>query len=238
MQAIPPDLGTDAQGNPVELYVVNADQADGLTGPDSPEAQAYVQREIGAQFPRLQSKGAPQRRELRGRTIAIYAWSGTAPTGETVESRLYAAIEGKLVYFLFALGTGDRVERRGPILEAIVSSFGYSAPPKDERLTGYWRYTRSTSDPASGFSMSTDHHLRLDADGRAFFATQTAGGDANTSVITEDRGWTKRGQWRTEGKRLVVDWQDGGQLAVDYVCDGQSLMFKRSSGNQLYERVR
>ena len=41
-----------------------------------------------------------------------------------------------------------------------------------------------------------------------------------------------------EGKQLFVDWSDGGQLSAPYICDGKSLMLKRSSGNQTYSRVR
>ena len=117
-----------------------------------------------------------------------------------------------------------------------MASFGYSAPPKDERLSGYWRYTHSQV--SGSFSMVTDYHLQLDADGSARWKTQSGGGDANSSVMSGDGGWTKTGRWRTEGKQLFVDWSDGTQLAAPYICDGSSLLLKRSSGKQIYERVR
>jgi len=233
----PPDAAKDPQGNPLEVYFVGAELANGLSDPAGAQVQQWIRQQIDPQFPALKSTGAPARRELRGRTIGVYGWSGTSPqNGLAIKASLYAAIEGKFAYFLFGLGADDRVAQRSAYLEAVVASFGYTAPPKDERLTGYWRHTDTRV--SGSFSMVTDLHLRLDADGTARFASQSGGGDANSSILTEDTGWTKTGTWRTEGKQLYVDWTDGTQLSAPYICDGSSLLLKRSSGKQIYERVR
>ncbi len=96
------------------------------------------------------------------------------------------------------------------------------APGGGQTLTGHWRSTRII------FESPNDEHLVLHPDGSAETWTVTASG----------RSQPTRGRWRTEGRTLSVDWEDGRQWSQPFTFHEGQLVFPNiPNRRQFWERI-
>ncbi|HYW51604.1 MAG TPA: hypothetical protein VE861_13410, partial [Gemmatimonadaceae bacterium] len=105
-----------------------------------------------------------------------------------------------------------------------------SAPPRDARLVGQWRHTNSMS--GGGFSLVTDTHLALDAQGRFARWTHSASG------MGENTSEPFRGTWSTSGNELLLLYDDGDEGRSRYEVHDRELLMADWSSQKFWERTR
>ena len=102
--------------------------------------------------------------------------------------------------------------------------------PLDNRLPGHWRTTEALS--SGGFSMASDTHCLLEASGRfQWWST-------SVSSTGETRSGPEYGNWSSSGNTLRLEFDDGRNLAFEYVLEGTSLLFPREKRHRLWERIK
>jgi hypothetical protein len=104
------------------------------------------------------------------------------------------------------------------------------APQLDSRLVGHWRHTESRG--GSGFSMTTDTHLQLAANGEFERWTHSV------SSMGERHGPRDAGRWTSESDTLTLRYHDGSQWMRSYAAAAGNLLFPHESVLRFWERVR
>jgi len=99
----------------------------------------------------------------------------------------------------------------------------------DSQLVGHWRHTHSQS--GDGFSMATDTHYQLGADGRFTWYAKTAGGAG------ESAEGPAYGRWGVSGGRLLIAFDHGEQVSAAYQVQGDRLFLPEEEHYRLWERV-
>jgi hypothetical protein len=119
-------------------------------------------------------------------------------------------------------------------------------PSRDARLVGSWVYSNWVSGGYGGGSLRSDVHWFLGADGRFATSVASAGsftGHAGQVDILIRAGRIEpgdRGRWETDGRRLVIHWDDGQRSAHPYELQGGTLLTDPDSGRfrKLWHRDR
>lgn len=101
---------------------------------------------------------------------------------------------------------------------------------RDPALAAHWRHTDAMS--GGGFSMVTDTHLQLHADGRFRRWTHTAG---STGEQTSE---PFLGLWHCQADVLRLQYDDGDSGALRYTVQGTTLYFPDNGSQKIWERVR
>lgn len=238
---VPGDVAKNAQGQPLEIFVADADLADGVTDPASPRAAQLITKQVQSDFPFLHPQGQPERVTCRGGAGAIHHFAGTNPLGKPTMANVHVMITGDLAITLYAIGQADVVQKRMQTAKAIFQSYEFKRPAQaptpaptqtpaagklDPNLIGYWRHTNTYF--SGGFSMTTDHHLLLAADGGAFWNSDSAGGMGGVSIRSSGEGWKYRGTWSVSGNVLNFNWTSHGSTTEShsYYIEGNSMLYK------------
>ncbi|HET8548623.1 MAG TPA: hypothetical protein VFL57_11490 [Bryobacteraceae bacterium] len=115
-----------------------------------------------------------------------------------------------------------------PQPQPAASASSARAGSSDQRLIGHWRHTEHMG--SGGFSMATDTHLVLGADGSALCWSHSAGS------FGEQRSDKESGSWRTTGGMLYFD--AGLSYSGQYQTDGASLVLPGSGRYRFWTKVR
>ncbi len=237
---VPNDVVRNADNQVLELYVVNADTADGITDPASAKAVQVLTQQVQSEFPFLQPQGQPERMSCRGGGGAIHSFAGTSPSGQQSLAKVHALIVGDVAVSLYAIGEASLIQKRLTTIRAVFKSYQFKRPARpatpppaqrpaagslDPNLVGYWRHTKIYL--SGGFSMTTDHHLLLAADGTCFWNSNSAGGMGGVSVSSRGEGWSYQGTWSASNGTLTQKWASHGTTEVyDYYLEGNTMMYK------------
>jgi hypothetical protein len=125
------------------------------------------------------------------------------------------------------LAGGAAAPATGTAAPAGGSATGVSSP-----LAGHWRCTTTVG--AGDASITTDHHMVLNADG-TFRSWQTSfnsfsGRESNTTPET--------GRWSVRGSTLVLTGANGQPVDVPFQRSGDTILLPNESSRRLWERVR
>ena len=107
----------------------------------------------------------------------------------------------------------------------VVSAARPATEELDRRLVGHWRSTEILG--SGGFTMVTDTHCVLDADGR-FQWWSNSNGTA--------RG-REHGNWSASGNTLVLNFDQGNSLARNYVIESATMLWPGDGRYRLWERI-
>jgi hypothetical protein len=117
----------------------------------------------------------------------------------------------------------------------------------DERLVGSWTWSSASSSPIgfstlSSVSISVHETYIFMRDGRFMrkshrFASQS--NVTNAGVLSQQMAFAQtepgeRGRWRTAGRMLYLDWDDGAGSEIDYFIAHDTLEMRFSSGARYY----
>jgi hypothetical protein len=244
LQLIPPDQGHNAMGA-TETYVVSANPAAGLTGPDDPRLIQTVEAHL-AQLPFLvrQGGGEPVSTASGAPGISL-RWEGVNPMGKTIQARLYLTLLGEYAVAVMGLGEAERLAARESLVRAIFTSLEREAGGLDPELVGTWHYLSTLSylnrDLASRPTMTgasdTNRFVQLGPDGRA---TRTEKHRAifnipGMSLDTGDSVTTSAGRWNAANGRIVLLWENGETNEFQYrfgnSVQGRTLELVGANGN-------
>jgi hypothetical protein len=239
---VPGDLARNEKSQPLELFIADADMADGVTDPASPRAAQLITKEVQSDFPFLSPMGQPETVTCRGGPGAIHTYAGTNPIGKPTLAKVHVMIVGEIAVTLYAIGQTDIVEKRMPTAKKIFENYEFKRRPRpatppptqtpagnlDPNLIGYWRHTKTYF--SGGFSMSTDLHLVLSDDGTCAWNSNSAGGMGGVSVRSSGSGWEYTGTWSVTGKTLNFKWTSHGNTTEshDYFIEGNSMLYQDS----------
>jgi hypothetical protein len=104
-----------------------------------------------------------------------------------------------------------------------------SSAEHDARLVGHWRHTNAMS--SGGFSLVTDTHLVLDAQGRFARWSHSASG------MGETQSDPVKGAWQSRQETLVLTFDDGDEVALSYEVHPQELFFPNGGSQKFWTRV-
>ncbi|MBI5513016.1 MAG: hypothetical protein HY909_04565 [Deltaproteobacteria bacterium] len=231
LQLIPPDPAFGPQG-PLEVYLVAAQPAPGVTRADDPKVVAFIDASLRRLVPTL---GAPSAPVAVGPGARI-TWAGQSPLngGSALAVALLRVAEGAVAGVL-ALGERPRVEARLPALEAIFGSFAKREGRRDSALVGTWHYWsfRASNSNFSGASTSSEtrrtRHLGPDGtvvdrsthEGVGSFKGKDGVGDTTWTAgyAAQDHGG-REGTWTAGDGVLYIQWSDGATAAWQYQLQG------------------
>lgn len=95
----------------------------------------------------------------------------------------------------------------------------------DQRLIGHWRHTEILG--SGGFTLTTDTHCVLDANGRMRWYIGTASGTAEP----------ESGVWSAENGTLNLKFDNGDRLAFAYILQGATMFCPNEGRYRFWERV-
>lgn len=130
---IPPDAKTDARGEPLEYFVIGADDAEGVTDPADPQVAAYFQEALTG----FRVVGRPERMRTRLGGGAIHTLVGSFG-GPLLRQRSYVVLYDGWGVYLAHLATEELAAGRDKALRQIFESFSWGEPEIDERIFGEW----------------------------------------------------------------------------------------------------
>jgi len=107
---------------------------------------------------------------------------------------------------------------------------GRSLRKRDARLEGHWRCTPPALS-SGGYSLSTDIHLVLDAEGRFARWSRSIGPAGETKSEPE------YGSWRSPDGRLVLSYDDGEESVRTYEVHPRELLFPQGGNQAYWQRV-
>lgn len=118
------------------------------------------------------------------------------------------------------------------LLARATTAHGSASPAttRDPALVAHWRHTSAMSSGA--FSMATDTHLVLQADGQLRRWTHSAGsmGSQTSDPFT--------GSWHCDGDVVRFQYDDGDVGELRYTVQGSTLYFPDGGSQKIWERVR
>ncbi len=242
---VAPDALKDAQGQPLELLLLNAVAAEGVRQPDQPEAVAFLDQQLQGTFPFLRRQAAPVVRTVGGRRVAELTWTGKNPLGRDIKAVAQLVIVDDQGILCLLVGDATRVGERLETARRLFGSMSKGKAQTDARLVGTWRHEKHTF--SGTFSSTSIRTIELRADGTCLDHAQTlagmdhkdSGGNQTGRTDVDSGGSARRGQWAGGGGKLLMSWADGGSEEYTIELSGSSLLLKSGQGQpRLYERVR
>ncbi len=218
----PPHVAKDRSGSPLEMILIGGEEAEGISRLDNPEVISF----FVSQFPKLKYQ-----KDLRklptllgdGVTFSLHGRSGNR---EETRAFIHAALYRGWGIYLALIGTSELTARRRATARRIFTSFGWGKGQLDEKLTGIWRKSSSSSSSVttSGYiGSSTTSIWRFTSDGRAAWSSSTrlmghvegAGGQVTLDPAAGE-GRRSQGRWFVDGTELTIIWEDGGFTTWEY----------------------
>ncbi len=240
----PPDLARDPQGQPLELILINAAPAQGVTRPDDRRAVQLVESQLQALFPFLSRSGAPSVREVGGHPAAELLLAGTNPSGRRFEAVVVITLLNDHAVVGLVVAEPERARARAAQLRTMVGSAGRGEAQRDGRLVGTWRHEHHTF--SGTFSSTSIRTITLRQDGVCLDSARTlasmthsdaGGNETGSSSVDSGQDAPGQGTWAADGRRLIMQWS-GGVEEWEYELGGDAMLLKSGSGKpKLYQRV-
>jgi hypothetical protein len=225
---IPSDVKKDAQGQPLELFLVSGDSAEGVTSAADPNVAAYFDRQVPQWYPGLRRSGKTESLECLIGNGTIYTYEGKVTGGVEIRVMIYATIYKDTGIFLAHAAEKDLFAARRAISRQMFSSFGWKKGRVDPKLAGHWYRNETSSsgyDPIGGsVGASTKTQYLFSEDGTVsytsgtqFFGTVTGAGGSVTIDDPGGRANISSGTWSVSGDRLNMLWSGGGAETYEYL---------------------
>lgn len=228
-------------GEPAELMLVVGDEAGGATRVEDPRIANLIEGFVKQTFPYLSRTGSANKATVGSQPILQMTWSGSVSNMQ-MQASMQAGLLGSFALGVFTLAPKDRFAAREKTMTDVLRTFGYQKPQSDPRLVGNWRYSKTYI--SGTFSSISVRNLSLNADGTCLeggklFAGMThqgSNGENIGSSNTEGTGADYVGRWRTEGKTIVMNWNDGSSERWEFIIEANSMLWKDGKTRKLWER--
>jgi hypothetical protein len=226
--------------DPLEIYLVLADPASGITRAGDPRVAELVEASLTRLFPFLKRVGSSEPVATALGPGVRMAWEGVSPTDVAVRAEAYVVIAGDTAAELLAVGPRERLAQRSSRVRRLFASFASpqaartvpSGRPSRDRavkpakaqspLARQWQqrlsgkkltYLSSYSSGSSG-GYNSRYDLTLSADGTFVFQ-----GNSSVSIYVEGATGSSVGQESSAGSwRIVVL---GGQPVLELKAEGK-----------------
>jgi hypothetical protein len=221
LQMTPPDAATEG-GQPVEIYMILASPAEGITSPADPQVGQFLDSALRNYFPFLQSGGNPQQMNVGGSPGALYTWSGKNQAGKDVLARSYVVILQNYALSLIGLGYSQNLQARTTVLDQMFVSFSIGQRQIDPQIVGRWTMK---SEHSTSYSHAVDTYvLDLNNDGSMIQRSSTfmsitgmeATGGTYTDLADTGTDVDGRGTWSVGNNNLYLLWDDGDISVFQY----------------------
>lgn len=231
LQLIPPNQGA----NPEAIYLVTAEDAEGITRPDDPKLIQAVELQVAQFAPLLKRVGQVESVKSGSNAGAGLVWEATGENGQTFRANLYVTIIKGQAVCLCGLGLKPKVMQDDKILREIFSTFAWGAAEIDRDLVGVWHYWSYSSSGLGGPGMSSTETRRacaLKEDGTFTWEGNTEGyisatnknalGEVTSSAsAVGNKGTGAKGTWAAADGKLYLTHDDGTYVAVKYQIKGE-----------------
>lgn len=216
----------DAQGQPLEMFVIGGEQAESVQRPDQPEVLAWFDAQIAQMFPQMKRGGETQALESLLGPGAALAYSGATPTGLDGQADVYVTLHRGNGIFLLHLGRRDLVEAHRDQARRMFSSFGWTQGQLDPNLVGLWHREETSSSSSIGIDGGMDMvgstanlYWEFRADGTVGYSSGArVFGDVGDISLHDSGGSPNRweGTWSVSGDTVTVMWNEGGLEQARY----------------------
>ncbi|MFT5051850.1 MAG: hypothetical protein ACI8QZ_003279 [Chlamydiales bacterium] len=229
---VPDEVKRDPSGQPLELFLISAEDAAAVDRPDQAEVLSFFDQSLAQMLPGMKRKAQPEALACLLGQGAVLRYSGRTPTNMDGHADIYLTLHNGLGVYMMHLGRKDQVERHKAEARHMFSTFGWQKGQTDPNLIALWHRNdfSSSSSVGLGGSMdsvgsSTNTYWQFNADGTV---TYTSGsrlfgnvGGAGSQVSIDsgaDPGNTWRGTWSVNAnKGLTLIWNGGGAETYEYV---------------------
>ena len=224
---LPHDVVNDAQGNPLELFLISGDSAEGIARPDDPRVGQYFDQLLAMTFAGATRTGKTDKLDCLFGPGAIFHYQASSPDGTKLKIDVYCAIHKGMGIYLAHASRDDLIEKRRAAARRMFSSFGWSKGKTDPKVVGHWtrEETESSGVDIRGSVGATSHLQYVFAkDGTCYYGSSTrmfgTVTGANGVVSIDDPGGggnVSRGNWFVDGNgKLWILWSDGGVSQFGY----------------------
>ena len=222
---LPAEVERDAQGQPLAMFLVGAEDASGITRPDQPEVLAWFDKEIAQLLPAMRRSGKPAPLDTLVGAGAGLTYLGVTVTGVGGRADAYVTLHQGLAIFMLHMGRKDLVAAHSSEARRMFASFGWQQGQVDRDLVGSWYGNESSSSSSVGardgmdvVGASTNRYWEFHADGSVAYTSGRFYGSVGDMSIDDaggaPAGW--RGTWSVSSDLLTVLWSDGSVERYSY----------------------
>ena len=246
LQLIPPDPKANADG-PLEVYMLTADSAAGISKPDDPRVISYLDKALRSIAPFLKKSSAPEPLTTSHGQGAVLDWAGHNPKNIPILARAYVTLLKGYGVALVAMGERAQIEARDPQARQIFTTFGFGEGERDAALVGSW-HLLSTSAISNNSPFET-----------AWTRAQAVNEQTSSLKIRGDGTWTRTdkrhmlvgaagiwledkssssasGTWSAGGGKLYMIWKDKSWEEYSYQLDGNRLRLASDKQGEVWKR--
>ena len=223
---LPPDLAKDEQGQPAEILLLSAEDADGITSATDPRVAAFFEQQVRQKFPNAKRVGEPETVRTGLGAGVILTFEGTGDGGVELRHRVYAAIHEETGIFLAHMSRKDIAARRDNDAKTIFISLGAGPAQVDPALAHLWLRKEYYFSPSSGLpggasgSSTTYIYWQFDQEGNVMYASRShlfMNTDSLSAIGQGDSaGDVWKGKYSTKDGVLQVAWSNGDQETYNY----------------------
>lgn len=219
---VPSDIEKNAKGQPLELLLLGAQEAEEISSPADPQVADFFAANLRQLVPdiRQTSQATPVSTGLgKG---AAFTFAGTDTTGLAVQAYVYVTLyEGTGIYLTY-LAPKKIIGKREPAVRRVFASLSKGQRQLDPALVGTWRksiYVRTAPGSSGTISETTYIYMTFNQDGTAAYA-ETArmfGSLSDLSVLAQSSGGKSyQGNWRVNNGRVLLTWENGLAETLEY----------------------
>jgi len=220
IMVLPAGVEQDAQGQPLEMFVLGGEDAEGMQRPDQPEVLAWFDGQMAQMFPAMKRGGKTESLTTLLGPGAILHYTGKMPTGIDGAADVYVTLHSGLGLFMLHLGRTDLVAAHQAQGRRMFSSFGWTKGKVDPSLVGLWhRGEYESTGGLDSVGASTNIYWEFRQDGSVGYASGSRLFGQVGGVSIHDEGgdpnqWA--GMWSAQAKQVTVQWNQGGVEQYEY----------------------
>ncbi len=212
----PPNPAQNANG-PMEIYLLMAEAANGVTSIDDPRVTPYIEGQMQQLAPFLQRVGETQKVSDGATPGLLFSWDGTNPLGLKVRANVMATVLKGFSVALLAMGDKDKIAARQTVLNDVFSSLAAGAGERDAQLVGQWKFWSYISSAGGKSGTETTRRFRFLADGTCLWqSTGESSRSVESGSLTSQSSNGDTGQWTAANGQLFVLWADGSAGTWQY----------------------
>jgi hypothetical protein len=219
---LPGDLEKNAQGQPIELLLMGAQEAEGVTSPTDARVAEFFAGQLRQLVPTLKQMGVAETLNTGLGKAAVFTFEGADTQGLEMRVKVFVTLYEGSGIFLTHLAPKKSAGKREAQTRSIFTSLRQGPRQVDAALVGTWRrsqYIRTSPGGSASMSNTTWFYYVFQADGTfAYIASsRTFGNTADLGIIANSSGNdVTRGRWQvTQNGTLRLSY-DGKEEVLAY----------------------